>query len=693
MNSVVKTFARVLPTDLIIKDLSSNSRHLLELDGLLRVKLGSIDIYSFYELLPMGPLKNPVVERHSALLNLPSEIEQIGLDADHRAMCKPLDRNDFIYETIAQRIMSIMNRQLGKTQYSQDLMEMSNAFASRQMEHISFLTKELHEGTAEDGLPPMFATLIQQTVNLHIKDPGAAPQAHGLDEILKSLPLHKMKSFVESVQSIIKRANALTDLLLLTERQNEQRKAEARMTAERQASEKRIQELMTENERLKKALESRRSRNLWHAGDENSTFSVDETSANKRRYESKPRSSRSRSRSRPSTPTGAEGIGDGLRNTEHQETSFNITPRFNSDVQFERRQIGVASRESLYRDVQELVEPRNMIELLDRVAGADVRSGLSGPSLSEAPRKSHQRLEGPQRRAATQDRMDQAPSVFGGLASSKQPQQQANSWLGSGNGCISKYEWTPKSTDTGAPKIKRKTVSCRRPEVDEISTPATDSLDDNAFRPGPLAKFPTSPGEDRRQPVLPPITSSCGPLLNANHNVIAKFGLNRQRSQSEIFSGSTFPESMIDFPGRGQSDRPQESTSGILSLTVKQGSLDEEIVDFHNSTEHGESIFCPVYNSERLQINVWFLILRYKGSIRDYSLSPSSSCHGSGIQGVRGTCSSTDIGRHLDMSDDQGDIITNKRMQIQGLLHRLTGLLEMGQQVITAKQGGTTMTN
>lgn len=59
IGGVVKTlFAR--PADLIIKDLSSNSRHLLELDGLLRVKLGKIDIYSFYELLPMGPLKNPV---------------------------------------------------------------------------------------------------------------------------------------------------------------------------------------------------------------------------------------------------------------------------------------------------------------------------------------------------------------------------------------------------------------------------------------------------------------------------------------------------------------------------------------------------------------------------------------------------------------------------------------------------------
>lgn len=46
--------------DAIIEDLSSNSRHLLELDQLLRFKLAKIDIYSFYELLPLEPLSRPV---------------------------------------------------------------------------------------------------------------------------------------------------------------------------------------------------------------------------------------------------------------------------------------------------------------------------------------------------------------------------------------------------------------------------------------------------------------------------------------------------------------------------------------------------------------------------------------------------------------------------------------------------------
>ncbi|KAL2283974.1 hypothetical protein FJTKL_09215 [Diaporthe vaccinii] len=46
--------------DAIIEDLSSNSRHLLELDQLLRFKLAKIDIYSFYELLPLKPLSRPM---------------------------------------------------------------------------------------------------------------------------------------------------------------------------------------------------------------------------------------------------------------------------------------------------------------------------------------------------------------------------------------------------------------------------------------------------------------------------------------------------------------------------------------------------------------------------------------------------------------------------------------------------------
>ncbi|KAJ0123518.1 hypothetical protein J7T55_011983 [Diaporthe amygdali] len=238
--------------DAIIEDLSSNSRHLLELDQLLRFKLARIDIYSFYELLPLKPLSRPVVERHSALLNIPSELEQIGLEADHRQMCRPPDRNHFIYETIAQRILSIMNRQIHKAQYASDLVEMVNNFASKHMDHIAVLTKQMHECQVGSELTPMIVAL-QHTVSLHVshsKGPEEVPTS-GFEEVLKSLPVHEVKSFVDGIQRLMERAKSLQDLILMTERENARKRAEARMEAERQASEQRIRELLAENARLK----------------------------------------------------------------------------------------------------------------------------------------------------------------------------------------------------------------------------------------------------------------------------------------------------------------------------------------------------------------------------------------------------------------------------------------------------------
>ncbi|ROW10617.1 hypothetical protein VMCG_01995 [Cytospora schulzeri] len=251
------------PADAIIKDLSSNSRHLQELDQILRFTLNKIDIYSFYELLPMKPMKKPVVERHSALLNVPSELEQIALEADHRQMCKPPDRSHFIYETIAQRVINVMNRQIEKAQYSNDLMEMTNKFATKQMEHIMVLTKELHEGQIGPDVTMMFA-IFQQTLNLHVMPTGMsrAPETHGFEDVLKSLPTQKVKVFVDGIQKLMERAKSLQDMLVETERQNERRKAQARIEAERRINEQQIQELLAENARLKAKLGEGHSDNV-----------------------------------------------------------------------------------------------------------------------------------------------------------------------------------------------------------------------------------------------------------------------------------------------------------------------------------------------------------------------------------------------------------------------------------------------
>lgn len=64
--------------DAVIQDLSSNSRHLLELDQLLRFKMAKIDIYSFYELLPLKPLSKPVSATPNGpwLPNKPTDVPQ-----------------------------------------------------------------------------------------------------------------------------------------------------------------------------------------------------------------------------------------------------------------------------------------------------------------------------------------------------------------------------------------------------------------------------------------------------------------------------------------------------------------------------------------------------------------------------------------------------------------------------------------
>lgn len=73
----------------------------------------------------------------------------------------------------------------------------------------------------------------------------------GFEEVLKSLPIREVKSFVDGIQRLMERAKSLQDLILMTERENERKRADARIEAERQASEERIRELLEENARLK----------------------------------------------------------------------------------------------------------------------------------------------------------------------------------------------------------------------------------------------------------------------------------------------------------------------------------------------------------------------------------------------------------------------------------------------------------
>ncbi|KAH8762052.1 hypothetical protein F5883DRAFT_122619 [Diaporthe sp. PMI_573] len=137
---------------------------------------------------------------------------------------------------------------------------MTNNFASRHMEHIAVLTKQLHECQIGSELTPM-VSVLQSTVTLqvsHTKVPGKSPVS-GFEEVLRSLPIHEIKNFVDGIQMLMERAKSLQDLILTTERENERRRAEARIKAERQASEQRIRELEAENARLKAVLKEQQN--------------------------------------------------------------------------------------------------------------------------------------------------------------------------------------------------------------------------------------------------------------------------------------------------------------------------------------------------------------------------------------------------------------------------------------------------
>lgn len=129
---------------------------------------------------------------------------------------------------------------------------MTNNFASKHIDHIAVLTKQMHECQIGSELTPMMG-FLQHSVSLHFSQTKRSeePPLSGFEEVLKSLPIREVKSFVDGIQRLMERAKSLQDLILITERENERKRADARIEAERQASEERIRELMEENTRLK----------------------------------------------------------------------------------------------------------------------------------------------------------------------------------------------------------------------------------------------------------------------------------------------------------------------------------------------------------------------------------------------------------------------------------------------------------
>lgn len=128
---------------------------------------------------------------------------------------------------------------------------MTNNFASRHMKHISVLTKQLHEYQIGSELTPMMS-ILQNSVSLQVSHTQGSIKrpVSGFEEVLKSLPIDEIKSFVDGIQMLMERAKSIQDLILMKERENERRRTEARIIAERETSEQRIRELEAENARL-----------------------------------------------------------------------------------------------------------------------------------------------------------------------------------------------------------------------------------------------------------------------------------------------------------------------------------------------------------------------------------------------------------------------------------------------------------
>ncbi|KAN0070627.1 hypothetical protein V8E54_011496 [Elaphomyces granulatus] len=95
------------PSLALIKALHVNSEALMRLTTDFRFQLPKYQISSFYEMKPMVIFSSLIVEKHSALLDIPGE-DQIPVDANHEDICKFAHRNDAVYEKLFKRVRRML---------------------------------------------------------------------------------------------------------------------------------------------------------------------------------------------------------------------------------------------------------------------------------------------------------------------------------------------------------------------------------------------------------------------------------------------------------------------------------------------------------------------------------------------------------------------------------------------------------
>jgi len=95
------------PSPALVNALQANSEALMRLTTDFRFQLPKYRICSFYEMKPMGIFSSLIVEKHSALLDIPGE-DQIPVDANHKEICKFAHRNDAVYEKLFRRVRRML---------------------------------------------------------------------------------------------------------------------------------------------------------------------------------------------------------------------------------------------------------------------------------------------------------------------------------------------------------------------------------------------------------------------------------------------------------------------------------------------------------------------------------------------------------------------------------------------------------
>ena len=94
------------PKSKLVKDLRSNNNTLISLTRQFKY-LSCLRVVTFYETKPMLAFSSLIVERHSVLPEVNGK-DQLGVNANHRDMCKFGGRENEIYHMLISRLKSML---------------------------------------------------------------------------------------------------------------------------------------------------------------------------------------------------------------------------------------------------------------------------------------------------------------------------------------------------------------------------------------------------------------------------------------------------------------------------------------------------------------------------------------------------------------------------------------------------------